>query len=56
MPSGCCKPSIRNVITKITAGGESALQADVLKYRDGKLVKALTIGDTVMQEKVYGRK
>ena len=44
------------VITKITAGGESALQADVLKYRNGKLVKALTIGDTAMQEKVYGRK
>ena len=44
------------VITKITAGGESALQADVLTYRDGKLVKALSISDTAMQEKVYGRK
>jgi uncharacterized protein len=43
------------VITKITAGGESALQADLLTYRNGKLVKALTIGDTAMQEKVYGR-
>ena len=44
------------VITKVTAGGESALQADVLTYRDGKLVKALSISDTAMQERVYGRK
>ena len=44
------------VITKITAGGESALQADVLTYGDGKLVKALSISDTAMQERVYGRK
>ena len=44
------------VITKITAGGESALQADVLTYGNGKLVKALSISDTAMQEKVYGRK
>jgi uncharacterized protein len=44
------------VITKITAGGESGLQADVLTYRNGKLVKALSISDTALQEKVYGRK
>jgi uncharacterized protein len=44
------------VITKITAGGESGLQADVLTYRDGKVVKALSISDTALQEKVYGRK
>ena len=44
------------VITKITAGGESGLQADVLSYRDGKLVKALSIADTALQEKVYGKK
>jgi ketosteroid isomerase-like protein len=44
------------VITKVTAGGESALQADVLTYRNGKLVKAVSIGDTAMQEKVYGKK
>jgi ketosteroid isomerase-like protein len=44
------------VITKITAGGESALQADVLTYRNGKLVKALSIADTALQERVFGRK
>jgi uncharacterized protein len=44
------------VITRITAGGESALQVDVLTYRNGKVVKALSIADTAMQERVYGRK
>jgi ketosteroid isomerase-like protein len=44
------------VITKITAGGESGLQADVLTYRDSKLVKALSIADTALQERVFGRK
>jgi uncharacterized protein len=44
------------VVTKITAGGESGLQADVLTYRDGKLVKALSIADTALQERVFGRK
>jgi ketosteroid isomerase-like protein len=44
------------VITKITAGGESALQADVLAYRNGKLVKAVSIADTALQERVFGTK
>jgi ketosteroid isomerase-like protein len=44
------------VITRTTAGGESALQADVLTYRNGKLVKAQSIADTAMQERIYGRK
>lgn len=44
------------VITKTTAGGESAFQADVLTYHNGKLVKALSIGDTALQEKIYGKK
>jgi ketosteroid isomerase-like protein len=44
------------VITKTTAGGESGLQADVLTYRDGKLVKALSIADTALQERVFGTK
>ena len=44
------------VVTKITAGGESGLQADVLTYRNGKLVKALSIADTALQERVFGRK
>jgi len=44
------------VITKITAGGESGLQADVLTYRSGKLVKAVSIADTALQERVFGTK
>jgi uncharacterized protein len=43
-------------ITAVTAGGESALQADVLTYRNGKVVKAKSIADTAMQERVYGTK
>jgi ketosteroid isomerase-like protein len=44
------------VITKTTAGGETALQADVLTYRNGKLVKAVSIADTALQERVFGTK
>jgi hypothetical protein len=44
------------VITKITAGGECGLQADVLTYRSGKLVKAVSIADTALQERVFGTK
>ena len=44
------------VITKITAGGKSGLQADVLTYRSGKLVKAVSIADTALQERVFGAK
>jgi uncharacterized protein len=44
------------VINKITAGGESGLQADVLTYRSGKLVKAVSIADTALQERVFGTK
>jgi uncharacterized protein len=44
------------VVTKTTAGGESGLQADVLTYRGGKLVKAVSIADTALQERVFGTK
>ena len=44
------------VITRTTAGDESALQADVLTYRNGLLVKAVSIADTALQERVYGTK
>ena len=44
------------VLSHVTAGGESGLQADVLTYRNGKLVKAQTIGDTAMFERVFGTK
>ena len=44
------------VLTQVTAGGESALEADVLTLRDGKVVKAQTIADTAMTQRVYGMK
>ena len=42
------------VLTRVTLGGEEADQADVLTYRDGKLVKFQTAGDTAMLERVFG--
>jgi uncharacterized protein len=44
------------VVTRTTAGGESGLQADVLTYRGGKFVKAVSIADTALQERVFGTK
>lgn len=44
------------VLTQITVGGEQADQADVLTYRDGKLVKFQTAGDTALYERVFGSK
>jgi ketosteroid isomerase-like protein len=41
---------------QITAGGESAPEADVLTYRNGKMVKLQAFPDTAMFERVYGRK
>jgi ketosteroid isomerase-like protein len=42
------------VLTSVTVGGETADQADVLTFRDGKVVKFQTAGDTAMQERVWG--
>lgn len=44
------------VLTQITLAGEQADTADVLTYRDGKLVKFQTAGDTAMLERVFGSK
>ena len=44
------------VLTQVTAGGESAPQADVVTFRDGKIVKVQNFGDTAMLERVYGTK
>ena len=44
------------VLTQVTAGGESAPQADVFTFRDGKVVKVQSFGDTAMQERVFGTK
>jgi len=42
------------VLTSVSVGGETADQADVLTFRDGKLVKFQSAGDTAMQERVWG--
>ena len=44
------------ILTQVTAGGESAPQADVATFRDGKIVKEQNLGDTAMFERVYGTK
>jgi uncharacterized protein len=44
------------VLSIVTAGGESAPEADVFTYRDGKVVNALILGDTAMFERVFGTK
>ena len=44
------------VLTQVTAGGESAPQADVFTFRDGKAVKVQSLGDTAMYERVFGTK
>jgi ketosteroid isomerase-like protein len=44
------------VLAHISVGGEEADSADVLTYRDGKLVKFQTAGDTAMLERVFGSK
>lgn len=44
------------VLTQITLAGEQADTADVLTYRDRKLVKFQTAGDTAMLERVFGSK
>ena len=44
------------VLSQVTAGGESAPQADVYTFRHGKIVIAQSFPDTAMQERVYGTK
>jgi uncharacterized protein len=44
------------VLGQVSAGGESAPEADVCAFRGGKLVKLEAYSDTAMFERVYGRK
>lgn len=44
------------VLTEVTAGGETSQEADVFTFRDGKVVKAQSFGDTAMQERIFGKK
>lgn len=43
-------------ITDVTAGGETAEDADVFIVRNGKTVRVETHGDTAIMERVYGKK
>jgi uncharacterized protein len=42
------------VLCHITLAGEEADTADVLTFRDGKVIKFQTAGDTALLERVYG--
>jgi uncharacterized protein len=44
------------VLTRITVAGESADQADVLTFREGKVVKFQSASDTALQARVWGSK
>ena len=44
------------VLTHITTKNGEADQADVLTFRDGKVVKFQSAGDTAMLERTYGTK
>jgi ketosteroid isomerase-like protein len=43
-------------LCQVTGGGESYDSADVLTYRDGKLVKFQSAGDTAAMERIFGTK
>jgi uncharacterized protein len=44
------------VLANTTADGQSADSVDVLTFRDGKVVKFQTAGDTALQERIWGTK
>ena len=44
------------VLTHVVTEGQGADSADVCTFRDGKLVKFQTAGDTALAEKIWGTK
>jgi ketosteroid isomerase-like protein len=42
------------VLTRVTVGGESFDEADVLTFRDGKVVKFQSAGDTAAAVRIWG--
>ncbi|MGH3674676.1 MAG: nuclear transport factor 2 family protein [Mycobacterium sp.] len=44
------------VLSEVSVGGESGLQADAFTYRNGKIVSVQDYGDTAMFERVFGTK
>lgn len=44
------------VLTRVSLDGQEADEADVLTFRDGKVVKFQSAADTALLERVYGAK
>jgi ketosteroid isomerase-like protein len=44
------------VLTHVVADGQESDQADVLTFRDGKVVRFQSAGDTAQQERIWGTK
>ena len=44
------------VLTRVTVDGQAADQADVLTFKDDKVVKFQSAGDTALQERIFGTK
>jgi ketosteroid isomerase-like protein len=44
------------VLTKVTVGADTADEADVFEFSNGKIVKAHSFGDTALQERIFGSK
>ncbi len=44
------------VLTQVKIAGEEADSVDVLTFRDGKLVKFQSAGDTALGERIFGSK
>jgi uncharacterized protein len=44
------------VLARVTADGQTSDQAAVLTFRDGKVVKFQSAGDTALEERIWGRK
>jgi len=44
------------VLSQVSVGGESGLQADEFTYREGRIVKAQNYGDSALFERVFGTK
>jgi uncharacterized protein len=42
------------VLSRVTTDGQSSDQAAVLTFREGKVVKFLSAGDTAQEEKIWG--
>ena len=43
-------------LTKVTAGGETGLDADVFTVRNGKTARVEIHNDTALTERIYGKK